>query len=123
MHTSAQTLPPPEGDLFPELQPQHMRLAFTGVLRSHAQLRSKPVGADGLMLPVLCLELGDVGPMHQRVYAEQTFTEATRRTAEELVKTLRQGAEVTVYTAATDMRLHLPHVEQIQVDTPATHHH
>jgi hypothetical protein len=102
-----------DGDLFggpPMAQERAPQLAFSGVLRHHAEIRLKPIDGHGLHVPVLCLDLEDVGPGHHRVHAEQPFTEQTRADAEAIAKRLRKGDHVTVVTNPTDMRLFLPAV-------------
>lgn len=127
MHASAQTHPagaPVEADLFPDAAPgTGAMLEFTGILKTDAQVRTKPVG-DGLhVLPVLCLDLGDVGAGHHILHAEQIYTEATRHHAEAKAKTLKKGALVRVRTSVLDMRIFLPHVEHVQLDAPPHQHH
>ena len=104
-----------EQDLFVHTHAQPLSLQFTGILRADAQVRVKPVGADGHALPVLCLELAHVGDSHHTVHAEQVFTEATRAQADHAAKQLRKGTTVHVNHSLLDMRIYLPHVEAITV--------
>lgn len=116
MRTSAQAHAAAEGDLFPEEPaPAGARLEFTGVLRQDAQVRVKPVGDGTHVLPVLCMEVADVGPLHHTLHAEQIYTEATRAQAEARARTLKKGARVRLVTNTLDMRLLLPHVEQVEI--------
>lgn len=116
MHASAQAERPQEEDLFPrEPEPAGLRLEFTGILREDAQVRVKPVGDGTHVLPVLCMELRDVGPMHQTVHAEQIYSESTRAQAEARAKSLKKGAHVRLVTNTLNMRLLLPHVEQVEL--------
>lgn len=116
MQTRAQPTAAAEPDLFPAAPAStELRLEFTGILSQDAQVRTKPVG-DGIhALPVLCLELRDVGPLHQTLHAEQIYSEATRAQAEAHAKTLKRGAQVRLVTNALNMRLVLPHVEQVEL--------
>lgn len=82
-------------------------LTFTGVLAHHAEVRMKPIDG-GHHVPVVCLDLEDVGAGHHRMHAEQPFTETTRHEAELLAKRLRKGDSVTVSTALMDIRVFLP---------------
>lgn len=113
--------PAVEPDLFPEpaapsaQKATGLRLEFTGILSQDAQVRVKPIGDGAHVLPALCLELRDVGPLHQTLHAEQIYSEATRALAEAQAKTLKKGAQVRLVTNALNMRLVLPHVEQIEL--------
>ncbi len=92
------------------------RMAFTGVLARDAEIRVKPVGSDSRPMPVLCLDLQDVGPGHHVLHAEQVYTEATRKHAEAAAARLRRGMRVTVTSPLDHLRLSLPHVETIALD-------
>lgn len=94
-------------------QPTHQCLQFTGVLRADAQVRVKPIGADGHVLPVLCMELSHVGDAHHTVHAEQIYSEATRAQADAKAKTLKKGTTVSVSHSLLDMRIFLPRVESV----------
>lgn len=102
---------PAPADLFAGEAPN--RMAFTGVLAKDAEIRVKAVGADGRPMPVLCLDLQDVGPGQHLLHAEQVYTEATRKHAEAAAARLRQGMRVTVTSPLDHLRLSLPHVETI----------
>ena len=95
-------------------------LQFTGVLRTDAQVRVKPVDR-GVKLVVLCMELCHVGDAHHSVHAEQIFTEATRALAEAKARTLRKGTTVNLTASLADMRISLPHVESVAITSPSTH--
>lgn len=131
MHTSALPSPQPaanheaapEADLFVQESPQALMLEFTGTLKADAQVRMKPVGDGGHALPVLCLELQDVGPGRHCLRADHLYPEAERAQAERLASTLRRGMRVRVATSALDLRLYLPHVERIAIDAAAQPHH
>lgn len=91
---------------------------FSGVLLTDAQVRVKPVGTGGQMMPVLCLELRpDHAPGHT-IHAEQVFPLAAHRAAEHRAHTLLQGTHVTVETATQHMHLLLPLCQHVRV-TPA----
>ncbi len=109
------TFPEPAApDLFAADGPS--RLAFTGVLARDAEIRIKPVGQERRPMPVLCLDLLEVGPGHHPLHAEQVYTEATRKHAEAAAARLRQGVRVTVTSPMDHLRLSLPHVETIALD-------
>lgn len=104
-----------EPDLFVHTPAQPMSLQFTGVLRSDAQVRVKPVGADGHALPVLCLDLCHVGDANHTVHAEQVYTEATRAQADAQARALKKGTVVHINHSLLDMRIFLPHVQSISL--------
>ncbi len=83
-------------------------LTFTGTLTHHAEVRTKQLDGHGHHVPVVCLDLEDVGAGHHRMHAEQPFTEDTRPAAEALARRLRKGMSVTVATGLTDIWLALP---------------
>lgn len=95
----------------PQTQQQ---LQFRGVLLRNAVIRTRPA-ADGLhSVPVVCLELKSTLDVHTHTcYAEQPFTDSTRKQAEDLARTLTKGREVTVSTPVADMRLVFPCVTSI----------
>jgi hypothetical protein len=92
------------------------RLALTGIL-VHAEVRRKP-GPRGF-LPVLCMEIEDVGTGHHTVYAEHAYTEATLKEAESWAKRLHKGLRITVSTDLVDLRLTLPAAD-FAIDPPTT---
>jgi hypothetical protein len=105
VHTSAQ-----EPDLFPaeDPQPGRQRLQFQGRLATRPHVANRPCGRDGRFLPVLVLELDDVGLGHHRVTAFVPYTDATREAAERTAKQLHVDQVVTVSTDSVDLRLTLP---------------
>ena len=113
MQTSALASEP---DMFNDQDAVAMRFEFTGILQCDAQLRCKPIGDDQQIVPVLCLDLCDVGS-GRTLHAEQIYTESTRRHAEHLAYTLKKGKRVSLTTSLLDMRVTLPHVDRIQLLT------
>lgn len=111
VHTSVQAPDlfgtPPPGATDSAARPAACALVFTGTLAHHAEVRTKQLD-DHHYVPVVCLDLDNVGAGHHRVHAEQPFTEATRREAEALARRLRKGMSVTVTTGLTEIRLSLP---------------
>lgn len=107
---AVQTSAPAEPDMFAPAAVQ-----FTGTLASDAQLRTKPVGADYVMHPVLCFELINVGAARLSLHAEQIYTEATRRQAEQQLAKYKRGAQITLTSDMTDMRLVLPHIQSVEL--------
>jgi hypothetical protein len=83
-------------------------LHFTWTLVHQAEVRMKQLYGHGHHVPVVCIDLEDVGAGHHRVRAEQPFTEETRPAAEALAKQLRKGMTVTVTSGLIDIRLYLP---------------
>lgn len=106
----------PEADLFghvpaPALAPSagaDCVLTLTGTVAHHAEVRMKVLDQLGHHVPVVCVDLVDVGAGHNTVHAEQPFTETTRHEAEQLARTLRKGTTVTVATSLCDVRMSLP---------------
>ena len=90
-------------------------LAFTGTVARQADVRVRPMGADAHMVPVVCIELIDVGPSGHSLHAEQVFTNATRAQADQLAARLQRGVRVTLTTPLTGMRLVLPHVRRVEL--------
>lgn len=104
----------PEPDMFPETC-KPVALQFTGTLTDDAQLRTKPVGSLHIMHPVLCFELKDVGPAKMNLHAEQIYTEATRKHAEQQLIKYKRGAQITLTSDMADMRLVLPHIQSVEL--------
>lgn len=82
-------------------------VVFTGTLHGPAVLSSRACD-HGRALPVVVLELHQVGPAHMRVQAQIPFTEDTRHQAEALARRLQPEQTVTLATRANDIRLFLP---------------
>jgi hypothetical protein len=100
----------PEPDLFgksPAAPGVRCELQLIGTVAHHAEVRSKPLDGQHYV-PVVCVDLENVGAGHNTVHAEQPFTEATRHEAEALAKQLRKGTTVTATTSLSDIRLYLP---------------
>jgi hypothetical protein len=111
MHASALA----ELDMFADQEATGLRMQFTGTLKADAQLRCKPIGDDQHIVPVLCLDLIEVGDTGRTLLAQQIFTEATRKHAEALAQSLTKGKRVTLTTSLLDIRIFLPHVERIEL--------
>jgi len=80
-------------------------MQFTGRLKQRPYVAAKPIDALGRMVPVLVLELTDVGAGHHDVVAHVPYTEATRHEAEAEAKRLQRDQVVTVTTSLTDIRM------------------
>ena len=135
MHTTPSTAPkalqtsarhiatqaPADADLFGDPadvtseEPAADCLAFTGTVARQADVRVRPIGADEHMVPVVCIDLVDVGPSGHSLHAEQVFTNATRAQADQLAARLKCGVRITLTTPLTGMRLVLPHVRRVDV--------
>ena len=107
MQTPAQT--PAEADLFAPAAVQ-----FTGTLAADAQLRTKVIDNHHLV-PVLCFELINVGTTRMSLHAEQIYTEATRKQAEQQLTKYKRGAQITLTSDMADMRLVLPHIQSVEL--------
>lgn len=92
------------------------RLALTGLL-VHAEVRWR-AGPHGY-LPVLCMELEDVGAGHHTVHAQHPYTEGALKEAEGWAKRLHKGMRITVTTDLVDLRLTLPAAD-FAIDPPTT---
>jgi hypothetical protein len=112
----------PEADLFasethaPAAAIPAAQMTFTGRVHS-ARVATKPCDREGHMVPVLVLELHDVGPGHHVVTAHVPYTDATRNDAEQMARQLRRDQVVEVTTPLTDVRLFLP---AASISTPTT---
>lgn len=118
---TVQTSAHASADMFAGTEHAAPQLQFTGTLARDAEVRIKPVGADGHHVPVLCLELHHIGTGQHTLHAEQVHTEATRHLAEAAAGRLKAGATVTLTTPSQHLRLLLPFVEQIQLQAPHSH--
>lgn len=92
---------------------------ITGTLARNAEVRTKPIGAQGDPAAVLCLDLQHVGPIAHSVHAEQVFPEADRKHAEALAAQLRKGTTVTVTCTMAQARIALPAVASVQINAPS----
>lgn len=103
----AAVLQEPEVDLFGQAAAVRAtcRLAFTGRIKGRPHVATKPLDREGHVVPVLVLELEDVGVGHHDVVAHVLYTEQTRSQAEADAKRLRRGQLVTVTSGLEDMRL------------------
>lgn len=88
---------------------------FSGRLLANAEVRVRPVGQGGQMMPVLCLDLEpDNAPGHV-IHAEQVFPVAAHQAAEHRAHKLVAGIHVTVDTPTEHLRLVLPHCRHVHV--------
>lgn len=109
MQTSAQHTAN-DNDLFAE-----PAMLFEGTLAADAELRTKVVGPMHIACPVVCFELKNVGTGGMNIHAEQVYTEATRKLAEQQRDKCKRGTRIAITSAMTDMRLVLPHVQSVTV--------
>ena len=114
VHTSAQTVEPA---MF-EVHSQHeLVLEIQGELLEDADVRVKLVGPDATPLPALYMDVKPLNGFKRTIHAEQIFSEATRKQAQQKAATLKKGARITLTTTLHDMRTILPHVQAV-----ALHH-
>jgi hypothetical protein len=85
---------------------------FVGTVLGDAQVRTK-LNRAGESVPVLCLDLGQVGPGHHTLHAEQSYTEAERERVQALALAFKKGARVRVRSGLSQMHLCLSQVRQI----------
>jgi len=109
-------VPSPAADQAPTLR-HDVRLTFTGVLAERPHVASKQLD-DGHFLPVLVLDLDDVGAGHHRMTVHVPYTDATREQAEHQARRMHKGEPVTVATALTQIRLFLPAASLVVSTTP-----
>jgi hypothetical protein len=83
-------------------------LQLTGRLKRQPHVAARPIDSEGRIVPVLVLELADVGAGHHDVLAHVPYTEATRSQAEAEAKRLRRDQVITVTTGLVDVRVFLP---------------
>lgn len=90
-------------------------MEFRGRLLRNAELRTKPA-VDGVhSAPVVCMELHSL-VADRTCYAEKRFTDATRRDAERLAKSLTKGRVVVVLAAVADMRVVFQHADSVVLE-------
>lgn len=100
-----------EPDLFGEAAPARparratARLTLTGRLAAKPHVATRQIDGEGHVVPVLVLELTDVGAGHHDVVAHVPYTESTRRQAEAEARRLQRDQLVTVSTALIDIRV------------------
>lgn len=89
-------------------------IEFAGELTRNAEVRSR-TALDGLhCVPVVCIEIkSTVQGVTRLCHAEQPFTDATRRQAEQLAKTLLKKRRVTVTAPIAGMCITFPNAASI----------
>lgn len=96
---------------------------FTGTLIAHAEVRSRPIDSDGLMVPALCLEVELDGALHNRLHAEQLFAPGEHIAAEYAARRYRKGTRISVDAPIVGLRMVATNATHIHVhqpeDTPA----
>lgn len=108
VHTSAPSVEPAADHSQHELV-----LEIEGELLEDAAVRVKLVGAEATPLPVLYMDVKPLNGFKRTIHAEQIYSEATRKQAEQKAATLKKGSRVTVTTTLHDMRTILPHVQSV----------
>ncbi len=95
-------------------------MEFVGVVLAQAQVRTK-LDRHGMAMPVLCVQVGQVGPGHHTLHVERCYTELQRDAVIALACALKKGTRVRVRTSLQHLQLHLPHAQSVDPVTP-THH-
>lgn len=90
-------------------------LQLSGVLLEDACVRTKLVDGGQHSLPVLCIEVAPLSKLGHSLHAEQVYTEATRKLAEDRAAALRKGTRITLTTPLAGMRVFLPHVQSVDL--------
>lgn len=80
-------------------------LRFTGRLSHKPHVAMRQIDTEGHLVPVLVLELADVGAGHHDIVAHIPYTAANRDQAEAQAKRLRRDQVVTVTTELLDIRV------------------
>lgn len=110
VHTSAQAR---EADMFDDASQHDLVLEIQGELLEDAVVRMKLVGALETPLLVLHMDVKPLNGFKRTIHAEQIYSEATRKQAEQKAATLKKGARITLTTTLHDMRIILPHVQAV----------
>jgi hypothetical protein len=69
------------------------------------------------MVPILLIELEDVGPGRHAVHARHYYTEQFRRDAEGWAAQLKKGTRLTIAAPIHELRLTVPHAD-FSIATP-----
>lgn len=88
---------------------------FTGRLTAPGQARVRPIGVDGLSMPVLCLELVNEStgtPIH----IEQPFPAGAMPQCQAAARRFKPGQHVTVQAPVHTLRLHVGAAEHIHIN-------
>lgn len=93
-------------------------LEIVGVLIHAAEVRTKLVGDDQHPMPVLCMDVRPLSGLKRTIHAEQIYSEATRKAAEQKAATLKRGSRITLTTNLTGMRITFPHVQGVALNQP-----
>lgn len=91
------------------------RLSVRGRLAEKPHVANKQIA--GQLMPVLVLELSDVGAGHHHVTAHVPYTHATRDEAERMAKRLKRGEVIDVETSLVDIRVLMPAASFSLVET------
>jgi hypothetical protein len=83
------------------------RMTLRGRLLT-AHVAVKQIDRAGTTVPVLVLELEDVGAGHHNVTAHVPYTNETRGDAERLARRLKRDQVIDVESSLVDVRLFLP---------------
>lgn len=93
----------------------HLRAVLRGRLTANAQVRSRACDREGHMVPVLCLELAELGPWKRTVHVELPYPVDAREQAEKRARELKRYAVVDVVSPITGLRMSLPNAESVEV--------
>lgn len=116
MKTSAH--PSPQVDqTAPGLLPDPVA-SFTGVLLAHAQVRAKPLDAEGHMVPVLCMEIELDCAARNHMHVEQPFPANLQAACQAAAHRYRKGTRVTVEAPIVGLRMVATNTTHIHVHQP-----
>ena len=105
-----------EPDMFEDHSQHELVLEIQGELLEDAAVRIKLVGPDATPLAVLYMDVKPLNGFKRTLHAEQIYSEATRKDAEQKAATLKKGARITLTTTLHDMRTILPHVQAVALN-------
>lgn len=91
---------------------------ITGTLTHDAELRTRPIDSEGLVVPVICMELATNGPAHMPVRVEWPQPKGAHQAAAALAKSLKRGHTVTVRAPWLGMRLVATNAAQVHASAP-----
>jgi hypothetical protein len=80
-------------------------MEHTGTLTRNAEVRNKQLDAEGLVVPVLCLDMELEGAIHAPLHVEQFFGQDAHSQCEAAARRLKKGMRVTVQAPLLSHRL------------------
>lgn len=94
-------------------------MLISGTLAHHAELRTRMLDAEGHAVPVICFDLLTNSPARMPVHVEWPQAADGYHAAEQLTKTLKRGATVTVQAPLVGLRLVVTNASEVHASAPA----